>query len=256
MPVGGNCGYAVTKDHKHPSYMFVLAYDYETEVIIANKIVQSSPNSIFCLSPDIKHHEVQNYLPPKYCAIFIDKEFFEESLKSYNQENTIFNGLIVDIKSSKLELLVRDFINEAQNQDLSYDMILESISTLVTHEIIRTIFGYSKSKPILSQNMVINEAVRFINSEFEKDITIEDLAKVVNLSKSHFTTIFTKEMKISPMSYLKSIRLQNAKKLLRVKELSITEVATKCGFNSASYFTKIFKEHFSQTPKEFINSTP
>jgi len=59
-------------------------------------------------------------------------------------------------------------------------------------------------------------------------------------------------MKVSPMVYLKTIRLQNAKKMLSAKELSITQVARQCGFNSVSYFTKLFKEYFNETPKEFM----
>jgi AraC-like DNA-binding protein len=53
------------------------------------------------------------------------------------------------------------------------------------------------------------------------------------------------------MEYLKSIRLQNAKKMLRSNELNITQVAQLCGFNSSSYFTKSFREVFGETPKEF-----
>jgi len=251
MPVGGSCGYAVTPDHSHPAYMFVLSYDSESEVVIEGKRIASLPNTIFALSPEIKHHEVQNYLPPKYCAIFIERDFFEEQFKRYSDELLVFNGLVINIKSHRLELLVRDFMNESQNMHHSKEMLLEALATLLTHEIIRNIVDYSFHKTILSDNMMINESIKFMNIYFEKEITIEVLAKHSKLSKSHFTKLFTQEMQVSPMIYLKNIRLQNAKKMLRTKELNITEVAQKCGFNSTSYFTKLFKEHFSLTPKEF-----
>jgi len=252
MPVGGHCGYAVTPDHQHPAYMFVLSYDHETEVVIDGRRVQSSPNSIFCLSPNIQHHEVQNYLPPKYCAIFIDVALFEKSLKNYTPDVVIFNGLVVEIKSSKLDILVRDFIVESYNKHISTITLLESIATLITHEIIRNIVDYNPNKIPLTDNLLINEAIKFINIKFEQEITIEILAKLSCLSKSHFTKCFTDEMKVSPMTYLKMIRLQNAKKMLRAKELTITQVATQCGFNSTSYFSKQFKEAFNETPKIFM----
>jgi len=253
MPIGGNCGYAITPNHKHPSYMFVLAYDYETEVMIEERTIQSSPNSIFCLSPEIEHHEVQNYLPPKYCAIFINQGLFEESLKNYTQESVKFNGKIVSVKNSKLWQLVRDFTIESYSEHSSREMILQSIAILITHEIIKNITdNYHFDETPITNNMIIHEAVKFINIEFEQDITIERLAKLSKLSKSHFAKLFTEEMKMSPMRYLKTIRLQNAKKMLRVKELSVTQVARQCGFNSVSYFTKLFKDSFNETPKEFI----
>ena len=252
MPIGGNCGYAITPDHKHPSYMFVLAYDYETEVIIEGRKIQSSPNSIFCLSPGIEHHEVQNYLPPKYCAIFIEVALFEENLKDYTQELVKFNGQIVDIKNSKLDQLVRNFMLESYGNHPSKEAVLDSVAILITHEIIRNVIVYHTDETQITDNMLINEAIKFINIKFEQDITIERLAKLSKLSKSHFTKLFTEEMKVSPMVYLKTIRLQNAKKMLRAKELSVTQVARQCGFNSVSYFTKLFKEYFNETPKEYM----
>jgi transcriptional regulator GlxA family with amidase domain len=104
----------------------------------------------------------------------------------------------------------------------------------------------------LTDNLLINEAIKFINIEFGQDITIEMLAKLSCLSKSHFSKLFTDEMKVSPIIYLKTIRLQNAKKMLRSKKLTITQVATQCGFNSTSYFSKQFKEVFNETPKVFM----
>lgn len=252
MPIGGNCGYAITPNHKHPSYMFVLAYDCETEVIIEERKIQSSPNTIFCLSPELEHHEVQNYLPPKYCAIFIEVALFEENLKKYTQEIVKFNGQIVDIKNSKLDQLVRNFMIESYSNHASKEAVLDSIAILITHEIIRNVIDYHRDETPITDNMLINEAIKFINIGFEQDITIERLAKLSKLSKSHFTKLFTEEMKVSPMVYLKTIRLQNAKKMLRAKELSVTQVARQCGFNSVSYFTKLFKEYFNETPKELM----
>ena len=251
MPVGGSCGYAVTPDHSHPAYMFVLSYDHESEVVIDGQRLRSSPNTIFALLPEIEHHEVQNYLPPKYCAIFIERDFFEETLISYSDERLIFNGLVVAIKDARLELLIRDFMNESQNLHHSKEKVLESLAILLTHEIIRNMVKYSFHKSILSENLMINETIKFMNIHFEKEISIEELAKLSELSKSHFSKIFTQEMQVSPMVYLKNIRLENAKKMLRTNELNITKVAQQCGFNSTSYFTKIFKEQFHQTPKEF-----
>ena len=255
IPIGGNCGYAITPEHSHPAYMFVIPYDSETVVYIDKKRIQSYPNSIFCLSPYINHHEIQNYLPPKYCAIFIAKELFVTNFKSYSDELPYFNGLVVDIKNNKLDLLIKDFIYESQNIHTSKDIVMDTISTLITHEIIRNIVKCDVNTTVLTQNLIINETIKFINTNFEQEITIEDLATLSNLSKSHFTKKFTEEMKVSPMVYLKIIRLQNAKKMLLSNQLTITQISQQCGFNSTSYFTKLFKQTFNQTPKEFKSYT-
>jgi AraC-like DNA-binding protein len=98
---------------------------------------------------------------------------------------------------------------------------------------------------------MINKIVKFINIEYASEISIELLSQKAKLSKNHFIKRFNDEMNITPMEYIKSIRLQNAKKMLRSNELNITQVAQLCGFNSSSYFTKSFREVFGETPKEF-----
>ncbi len=248
IPVGGSCGYAITPDHSHPSYMFVIPYDRESEVFIDGRGIKSHPNSIFCLSPDIKHHEKQNYLPPKYCAIFIQKDFFEEAVLCYHDSLPFYKGDVVDVKSAKLDILIREFIYEF----LESGFVLESIAHLLTHEIIRNINPKEQVLPPLCHNLIINEAVKYINIHFEKEISIDQLAKLSHLSSSHFSKLFTQEMQITPMAYLKTVRLQQAKKMLLTKSYTITEVANKCGFNSTSYFAKQFREAFSQTPKEYL----
>ncbi len=251
MPIGGNCGYAVTPDHTHPSYMFVLSYDSETAVFVGKRKLEPSPNTIFCLSPEIEHHEVQNYLPPKYCAIFIQKEFFEQNLNAYIDKTMHFNGLIVDMKSTKLNMLIKEFMYESQNRHASKEIVLDSLSSLVTHEIIRTIIKYDAHPAYISDNQAINEAIKHININYEQNITLDDMATLSKLSRSHFTKVFIENMKVSPMEYLKIIRLQNAKKMLLSNSLSVTQVSQQCGFNSSSYFTKSFREAFNETPKEF-----
>jgi AraC-like DNA-binding protein len=252
IPVGGNCGYAITPHHQHPSYMFTISYDSETTVFINEQSINPSANDIFCLSPHIEHHEVQNYLPPKYCAIFIEQIFFEMVLEYYQKEPLHFNGLLVKIKNHKLDTLIQNFMETAEETHPSKKTILVNISTLITHELIRTITGYQPSTSYHSSNLMINEIVKFINIEYASEISIELLSQKAKLSKNHFIKRFNDEMNITPMEYLKSIRLQNAKKMLRSNELNITQIAQLCGFNSSSYFTKSFKLAFNETPKEFI----
>ncbi len=252
MPVGGNCGYAITPSHTHPSYMFIVAYDNQSVVYVENEKFETSPESLFCLSPNVPHHEVQDYLPPKYCAVFIEQERFEKEFGLYTKEVPKLNAQVVDIKNSKIDMLVKEFIFESQNIYPSKQVLLDNLSTLLTHEIIRTILSCTQKNSNISENDKINESIKFINANYEKEISLDDLALNVSLSKSYFIKLFTKTMKTTPIEYLKRIRLQNAKKMLLANRLSITKISQQCGFNSPSYFTKTFKEFYNETPKEFM----
>ena len=134
----------------------------------------------------------------------------------------------------------------------SSQTLLDNISTLITHEIIRTVTKHKCSISHNPSNLMMNEIIKFINIEYASEISVELLSQKANLSKSHFSKLFNDEMNISPMEYLKKIRLQNAKKMLRSNELTVTQIAQLCGFNSSSYFTKSFKLAFNETPKVII----
>jgi len=250
-PIGGCCEYAVTPNHTHPSYMFFLPYDSETTLLVNNKKMQTETNTLFALSPEIEHSEIQNYLPPKYSAIFVDKAYFEKEFTLYGEELPFFDGVTVSLEENRLYQLVNEFKFEADNAFGAKEKMLETLSSMITHQIIRLLLNIQSQMPNMSDNIAIAEAIKYLNTHFEEDISVETLAKLSQLSKSHFGRLFSDSMGISPMEYLKNIRLQHAKKLLLKEYKSITQIAMACGFNSPAYFTKLFKEQYGVTPKEF-----
>jgi AraC-like DNA-binding protein len=250
-PIGGHCGYAVSPNHTHPSYMFSLPYDGETAIMIKNKKIETEPNTLLALSPYIEHSEIQDYLLPKYSAIIIDKVYFEKHFSLYTKDSSHFEGLTIPLNDNKLNNLINEFKLESEENTEAKEILLASLSTMITHHIIRTILGKNHTNKKESNHLAIDTVVNYINTNFSEDISVDELATLVKLSKSYLTKLFTKEMDISPMEYLKRVRLQHAKKLLLKPKLSITAIATQCGFNSSSYFTKSFKELYRETPKEF-----
>src|SRR5512143_4057779 len=83
MPVGGACFYALTPEHSHPAYMFVLHFDDQTSVKLNGRIITARPGKVFSLSPGIAHQELPSDVPPRYIAILIGKSFFERQLSFY-----------------------------------------------------------------------------------------------------------------------------------------------------------------------------
>jgi AraC family transcriptional regulator len=251
IPIGGNCGYAITPSHTHPSYMFVVSYDDQSTIYVADKRFESYPQSMFCLSPNIPHHEMQNYIPPKYCALFIDEIRFQKALQLYTNEPFSFDTKTINIQNSHIDTYIKKFINESHNTHPSRSIILENTASLLTHEIIRTILGFGANNTQTIQNQKLNIVIQHINSNYEKELSLDDLATLSTLSKSHFLKLFSASLDMTPMAYLTHIRLQNAKKMLLSHKLTITDISRQCGFNSPSYFSKIFKNSYNETPKEF-----
>ena len=88
----------------------------------------------------------------------------------------------------------------------------------------------------------------YIKKHFAEEIRLDDIAAVVHLNKSYLVRQFKKIYGLSPISYLMTIRMDYAKKLLAESDLPIKTIAAYCGYKDPSFFNAYFKKTFSVTP--------
>lgn len=94
----------------------------------------------------------------------------------------------------------------------------------------------------------IEKAKEYINMNYALPLNLEIIAASVSLHPNYFHRIFKNSLGITPREYLTKTRLNNAKNFLLSTVLSIEEISLKCGFDSTSYFIKLFKKEYSITP--------
>ena len=109
-----------------------------------------------------------------------------------------------------------------------------------TPEITNYSNGLSKQK--------LQQVIEYINDRLEEKIQLSYLAKLVDISQYYFCSLFKQSMGISPYQYIIGQRIERAKQLLKQKELSIVDVALKCGFSSQTHFNKQFYKRMGVTP--------
>jgi len=93
---------------------------------------------------------------------------------------------------------------------------------------------------------------QLLEKHYMENITLDDLCKLTGLSKYYLLRSFTKQKGISPYSYLETIRIDNAKKMLEQGILPI-DVALQTGFTDQSHFSNFFKRFIGLTPKQYMN---
>lgn len=93
--------------------------------------------------------------------------------------------------------------------------------------------------------------LKYVENHYMHKITIEDIAKEVGLSQSHFMKYFKNTMGTSFIDYLNDYRLTMASRLLVSSDSSILDIAAEVGFDNLSYFNRIFKKRFHQTPSAY-----
>ncbi len=101
------------------------------------------------------------------------------------------------------------------------------------------------------QEQRARQMLSYIYTHYNQKITIADLCKIANISRSECFRCFKNVVGKSPMEYVSEYQLSQAAQLLSDHNLSIAEISEQCGFQSQSYFGKIFREKYGFSPKNY-----
>ena len=97
----------------------------------------------------------------------------------------------------------------------------------------------------------LRTAIAFMKANCDRNLKLREIAQAVGLSEYYCDRQFKKSLGITPHQYLTRYRIDRAKQLLKQQNLSIAQIAQKCGFSSQSYFTKQFRQIVGVTPKVY-----
>ena len=97
----------------------------------------------------------------------------------------------------------------------------------------------------------IENIVKYINENYSQITDIEEIAEHFYISKYHLCRIFNQNLGVPLITYLNTIKIRRACEMIQNERTSLTEIAMKCGFNSSSYFCKVFKSEKGVSPTEF-----
>lgn len=98
---------------------------------------------------------------------------------------------------------------------------------------------------------MLARALEYINSHYEEDIKIKELADWCHISETHFRRMFSAYTSMSPLEYINQIRIKNACEYLKKTDDSIGVIAAKCGFTTNSTFNRNFRHLLGVTPMEW-----
>jgi AraC-like DNA-binding protein len=113
----------------------------------------------------------------------------------------------------------------------------------------RTLLLESAAREV--QGNTISAAISFMKQEMQRPLSVGDLAKAVSMSESGFAHTFKETMGVSPLQFLKQLRMEQASKLL-LSGSNVHEAADKIGYISQSHFIAEFKRYFGESPKAYI----
>lgn len=176
-----------------------------------------------------------------------------EELKGNVRESQIFikylYSSILEKVSMKREIPKAEF--EEYLERLFSENNLTGIHQIMLEVIQRYGVEDSMDARRMEQKRVIRRVLEIVETRYSEELTLSAIANEVHLSPSYLSYLFKKETGNSLVKYITSIRLKEAKKLLRESNMKISEIATKVGYQNYSYFNISFKSNLGMSPVQY-----
>jgi len=107
---------------------------------------------------------------------------------------------------------------------------------------------------LLDENYNFNKILMFLSDHLTESLTIAEMAKYCNLSKTYFIRKFQKKYGYSPLVYFNRLKIESACQLLLVSKRNVKEIAFALGFNDPLYFSRLFQKVMGTSPTEYRSS--
>lgn len=120
-----------------------------------------------------------------------------------------------------------------------YRMESRGLFCIVLSRYLTAITG--ENQPLLQDNRIV-KVKSYILNNFDRPISLKILAEYIGLSPNYLGTLFCEVEGISVKAYINKIRINNAENLLLNEQMTVSEVAEKCGFSDLFYFSKVYKQ--------------
>lgn len=228
------------KTHWHDFFEIEFILDGGGQYIVDGIDYEMKPNMIFFSTP-MNFHTI---LPKDTKLLNI---MFTSDICSMSALSRIISvsGNISFMTSDEDANFYRTVINEVIKNKKDYDYcksLMNCILIKLTKE---------KCKIGAIEPSVMQRASLYILENFRSQLTLEDVAKYVNLSPTYFSRIFKESTGVKFKEYLDSLRFNYAQNLIRYSKMSVNEICVESGFGDCANFIRRFKKRYGVSPLKY-----
>jgi len=155
-------------------------------------------------------------------------------------------------QNDQLAEQIQQIVKEYNQQEIGCELAIKGhiyhIIVLLLRQYQQELFnnnGYDRQQKIMHQ---LRTVLEYIDQHYNENISLTQLANLVNMSNQHFCRIFKSTTGKRPVDYMNYLRINKAVTLLSESNLNITEVAMAVGFDDSNYFSRLFKKYQKTSP--------
>nr|WP_315182608.1 AraC family transcriptional regulator [uncultured Flavobacterium sp.] len=245
--------------HFHPEFELTFIEAPQGTRRVGNHVGQFEGSDLVFIGSNIPHLNFDYGIRTEYKKVVlqIKEDFFKNDFVTTPELSAIyqlfenskkvicFNGTTKELVGKRLKEIHHLPNFEQFIEVLSlFQMLATSNEKTFLHELPFDDFYNNKE-----QNR-LKIVYAFIENNFQRNITIDEMGQLTHLSKAAFCRYFKKMTRLTFTEFLNQFRIEQAKRLLK-EDKNVTETCYECGFESLSYFNRIFKKVVGQNPIQF-----
>lgn len=231
--------------------------------VIDNEDYVVSEGDIVYIAPRLMHsgHAIDNKNFITKCYV-VDSQYLLSHSGEYNTDKYFSNLMNAKISSAiiKKDDVDYDDFKDAllnidrciQEKDIAYQIEIKMYFYKFFAQLYKnnylTITGFKHIDNDTEE--IVKKAINYIQSNFNKPLSVQEIANAVGLSSSYFMNVFKQHTKMTCIKYINSFRLNLAETMLKETDESVLQICHECGFNNLSLFNREFKKTYSNTPTQ------
>ncbi|SHH99612.1 AraC-type DNA-binding protein [Sporobacter termitidis DSM 10068] len=238
-------------NHFHAYYVIGFIEKGRRYLYCKNRKYTVEPGDLLLFNPRDNHAcEQIDGEALDYCCINIQPDTMRKAVFEITGEAYLPYFTLQGIFHSELVSLLKDLHQMIMNEEK--DFRKEEIFFFLLEQLLEEHTNQEVLTADLPQSAEVRAVCKYLEEHYTESIALDDLCKLTGLSKYYLLRSFTKQKGISPYSYLETIRVDKAKKLLERGVLPIA-AALRTGFSDQSHFSNFFKKFIGLTPKQYLN---
>jgi AraC-like DNA-binding protein len=194
----------------------------------------------------------------QYADIGIAPRFVTISFELSGDDLQSLKNRKITAPQQVVTLLQQMLREESSPDEFSADMIIamlgQVLMLLLRQAKFPTADKLKASNNLNSENQIIRRAQQYISDHLREKLSVPLVAQMVDVSPSYLTSLFHKNLQISPAEYIRRLKLQESKQMIRENSMTFTEIAAALQYSTVHHFSRQFKEKFGITPTEYAKS--
>ena len=233
----------------HDNTEFLCCIEGEGTVNCNSTRINMACGDTISINARCLHSVTSNNNNVRYHCLIIDNSFFSDN--GIDIQNINFNERITDSHICELMQNIADCITSQHTELYVTEMrilVLNFMYYITKHHSRKL---NSSQKIVSKSHNAVLEAIAYINNNFSRKISLDEIAACAGFSKYHFARIFRQNTGLTIIGHINARRCDTASFLLRETELPINQIGFDCGFESPSYFAKAFSASYGMSPSEY-----